>query len=41
MSIVNYESLLSNKPYNVISILNKYLATKKYQRSDIIEMISS
>lgn len=41
MSIGNYESLLSNQPDNVIIILNKYLATEKYQRGDIIQIISS
>jgi hypothetical protein len=41
MSIGNYESLLSNRADNVISVLNKYLATEKYQRGDIIQIISS
>lgn len=41
MSIGNYESLLSNRPDDVISVLNKYLSTEKYQRGDIIQMISS
>lgn len=41
MSIGNYESLLSNTPDDVISVLNKYFATEKYQRGDIIQIISS
>lgn len=41
MSIGNYESLLSNTPDDVISVLNKYLTTEKYQRGDIIQIISS
>ncbi len=41
MSIGNYELLLSNTPNNVIKILNKYLTTEKYQRGDIIQVISS